>query len=73
MIESGNNTIDFSGNYYINTDKKYTFYTPPKYVGYYQIGGDYGLRVAFTKKPIWFHRTMMKLCLGWEWSDGQAL
>ena len=69
MSESG--PIDFSGNYYSN--KEYTFHALPKYVGYYRIGGDYGLRVSFTKKPIWFHRTMMKLCLGWEWTDGPAI
>jgi hypothetical protein len=71
MNESGNNVIDFSGNYY--STKEYTVHALPKYVGYYQIGGDYGLRVSFTKKPIWFHRTMMKLCLGWEWTDGPAI
>jgi hypothetical protein len=42
----------------------------PVYVGYYQIGGQSGLRIAFVKKPNWFHRTMMKLCLGWKWLDG---
>lgn len=41
----------------------------PKYVGAYQLGGEFGLRIMFKKKPNWFHRTMMKLCLGWEWID----
>jgi hypothetical protein len=73
MSESANNTIDFSGNYYTNTDKLYTFYTSPKYVGYYEIGGKHGLRVSLVNKPTWFHRTMVKLCFGWEWFDGQAV
>jgi hypothetical protein len=42
----------------------------PVYVGYYELGGQYGIRIAFEKKPNWFHRTMMKLCLGWSWSNG---
>ena len=41
----------------------------PKYDGAYQIGGNFGLRIFIKKKPNWFHRTMMKLCLGWEWID----
>ena len=41
----------------------------PKYVGGYQIGGPFGLRVNMTKKPNWFQRKMMALCLGWEWVD----
>ncbi len=47
----------------------YTFAPTPKYVGGYQIGGPMGLRINFLKKPNWFHRTMMRLCLGWEWVD----
>jgi hypothetical protein len=31
----------------------------PKYVGCYQLGGEFGLRIMFRKKPNWFHRTMM--------------
>lgn len=41
----------------------------PKYVGVYQLGGQYGVRIMFQKKPIWLHRTMMKLCFGIEWID----
>lgn len=47
----------------------YPFELTPKYVGGYQIGGPIGLRINFTKKPNWFHRTMMRLCLGWEWVE----
>jgi hypothetical protein len=39
------------------------------YVGCYSIGGDFGLKFCFGKKPKWLHRKMMKLCLGWEWID----
>jgi hypothetical protein len=48
---------------------EYKFYAPPQPVGYYHIGGPYGLCIYFTSKPNWFHRTMMRLCLGWEWVD----
>ena len=48
----------------------YTFLNIPKYVGYYRIGGELELRIYFSKKPKWFHRKMMHICLGWEWIDG---
>jgi hypothetical protein len=42
----------------------------PNYVGMYCLGGDKNvLCISFEKKPNWFHRTMMKVCLGWEWKD----
>jgi hypothetical protein len=41
----------------------------PTYVGGYRLGGVYGVTFNFTFKPNWFHRTMMRLCLGWEWID----
>jgi hypothetical protein len=47
----------------------YVFYEPPKYVGAYRIGGPTGLAISLSKKPNWFHRHMMRLCLGWEWVD----
>jgi hypothetical protein len=43
----------------------------PNYIGSYKIGGDYGLQIHFVTKPNWFHRKMMKLCLGWEWIDNK--
>ena len=47
--------------------KKQTIKTP-KYVGGYRLGGKNGIQFNFTHhKPNWFHRTMMKLCFGWEW------
>lgn len=59
--------------YDFQTAKDYTYIGKgiglPKYVGGYQIGGQYGLKINLEKKPIWLHRTMMKLCLGWEWID----
>jgi hypothetical protein len=44
-------------------------YAIPNHVGYYCLGGNIGFCIAFAKKPNWFHRTMMKVCLGWEWKD----
>ena len=43
--------------------------TVNNHVGYYCLGGKMGFCVAFEKKPNLFHRTMMKICLGWEWID----
>jgi hypothetical protein len=40
-----------------------------KYDGGYRLGGPTGLQINIKKKPIWLHRTMMRLCLGWEWVD----
>jgi hypothetical protein len=40
-----------------------------KYAGSYCLGGKTGVCIWFEKKPNWFHRTMMKVCLGWEWID----
>lgn len=42
---------------------------PPKYVGYWQLGGPSGLLIAIEKKPNWFHRKMIKLSFGIEWKD----
>lgn len=53
----------------VTTNYLYKGIELPKYVGGYQFGGEFGLRIMFHKKPIWFHRKMMKLCLGWEWID----
>jgi hypothetical protein len=45
-------------------------FTTPTYVGYYEIGkGDGCLQLCQTTKPKWFHRKMMKICLGIEWFD----
>jgi hypothetical protein len=44
-------------------------FKPSKYVGMYCLGGRNGFCISFEKKPNWFHRTMMKVCLGWEWTD----
>ena len=37
-------------------------------VGMYCLG-DKQLCIHFRTKPNWFHRTMMKVCLGWKWID----
>lgn len=43
---------------------------PPKYVGGYCIGPDFG-QTCFSMaiKPNRFHRFMMKLFLGFSWKD----
>ena len=46
----------------------YTANKTPNYVGGYILGnGTYRTQINFTHKPNWFHRTMMRLCFGWEW------
>jgi hypothetical protein len=54
---------------YTYSGKHVTLSMMPNYVGGYQLGGEFGLRINLQKKPNWLHRTMMKLCLGWEWID----
>ena len=41
----------------------------PTYVGRYEIGKDTGTWFSLLKKPNWFHRTMVRLILGWIWKD----
>ena len=41
----------------------------PEYVGYLELNP--GFRVAFGKKPNWFHRKMISLDFGWNWVDGK--
>ena len=41
----------------------------PTYVGSYEIGKDTGTWFSLLKKPNWFHRTMVRLILGWVWKD----
>lgn len=43
-----------------------TPFTQPNYAGCYSIAG---LSIYLEKRPKWLHRKMMKLCLGWEWTD----
>ena len=57
---------------YVN-NQTHSFAVLPKYSGYYRIGGNYGLTISIVKKPNWFHRKMMALCLGWEWTDSSTL
>ena len=49
---------------------EYQMSPPPVYTGGYRIGGPgQYFQVQLTKKPMWFHRKMMKWCFGWEWVD----
>ena len=53
----------------IEQPSSFVFKPSKTYVGRYCLGGTTGFCIAFEKKPNWFHRTMMKVCLGWEWTD----
>jgi len=39
----------------------------PQYVGSWQMGGSYGLRISVTKKPRWLTRKVAAWLLEWEW------
>ena len=40
----------------------------PTSVGGYKVGSsDSYIQFNLSHKPNWFHRTMVKLCFGWEW------
>lgn len=58
-IEENTNVLPYLG----------TTFTSPQYVGGYRMGGVNGLQINLITKPNWFHRKMMKLCLGWEWIE----
>jgi hypothetical protein len=47
----------------------FEFKLSSKHVGFYCLGGKTGMCIWFEKKPNLFHRTMMKMFLGWEWTD----
>ena len=61
---------EYADNVVQNNASMRTF-TVPKYVGMYCLEGKNGLCISFEKKPNLFHRTMMKACLGWEWTDNK--
>ena len=50
----------------INLDTMYSIVKSPIYVGDYHLGG---LAIGFEKKPSWWHRFWMRVCLGWIWKD----
>lgn len=53
----------------IEQPSTFTFIPSKTYVGHYCLGGNQGFCVSFEKKPNWFHRTMMRVLLGWEYID----
>jgi len=55
------------------TTGEYAFYSPCEVVGGYRMGkqGTDYIQFNITYKPNWFHRQMMKLCLGWYWYDAK--
>ncbi len=56
-----------------NTENISTKITNPVFAGGYQIGGDNGLYVWFKNKPIWLHRVMCHLLLGFVWVDSNKV
>ena len=52
-----NNTIDYN--------------ISPTYPGFYRIGGYAGLSISLSEKPLWIHRKLMAICLGWKWIDNK--
>lgn len=40
--------------------------------GYYVMDtSGYKVKFAIGKKPLWFHRLMMRVCFGWYWEDSK--
>lgn len=39
----------------------------PRYEGCYSIGESF--HVYLTKRPMWLHRKMVFIILGWKWKD----
>ena len=52
----------------VQNNASFVFKPFPKYAGCYCLGGK-TICIYFVTKPKWLHRTMMKLCLGWEWKN----
>jgi hypothetical protein len=48
-----------------------TIISTPPVIGGYRFGNHttYYFQVNFTYKPTWFHRNMMRICLGMYWFD----
>ena len=56
----------------IEQPSTFTFTPSITYAGGYRIGSRNnrdGYFFSFERKPNWFHRTMTRVCLGWEWID----
>lgn len=67
-----NDRINYSEEMRIDSDNTLHvtgFAVLPKPVGAWQIGGS--VYYQMTKKPIWLHRVMSRVLLGWEWIDGE--
>ena len=62
-------------NFNVIVPKEYDFIIRKStYAGYYRVGGNTGnVNFSLGKKPIWLHRKLMKLCLGWKWIDNKKL
>lgn len=60
--------------YPLYTDKSYSFWKEPDWVGYWElVPPPASFRVSTTYKPNWLHRKMTKLFFGWTWHKGKAI
>ena len=60
----------------VNSEKPYLEYKKlitNKNVGSYFMGTGKGFHIHLEKKPNWLHRKCMKLFLGWEWIENNAV
>jgi hypothetical protein len=55
-------------NYY---NPEHDFNITPKFVGGYRLGKQTNMSVKFNLiyKPNWLHRTMMRICFDFYWTD----
>ena len=56
-------TSEYSGI----TNTNYQIYKNPEYVGGYDITPNF--TVMLQTKPMWLHRYMTRILLGWKWKD----
>lgn len=68
FFDEEGNLIENQSTVPIEQPSSFVFIPSKTYVGHYCLGNK-ALCIAFEKKPNWFHRTMMKVCLGWKWID----
>lgn len=56
-------TSEYSGT----TNTNYQILTLPEYVGGYDITPNF--TIMLQTKPMWLHRYMTRILLGWKWKD----
>jgi hypothetical protein len=56
-----------TSGYLDTTNQSYQIFSQPEYVGGYDITPNF--TVMLQTKPMWLHRYMTRILLGWKWKD----